>query len=184
MTYVAPSTVTTLQTYTSAAHNIIVNDVIDHESRILALRNTTGIVPPSAYVYNTAGKTVTSGNSFAWDVELYDTDNMFTSASSTTRLTCKTAGIYVAAASVIIQITGTTCTNHEFGIYLNGNPVAQERSQVSVVAGEYIIHSVSFMRTLVVNDYLECACTFSGGTLTRILDGRNWFSATMLGATS
>jgi hypothetical protein len=34
MTYVAPSTVTTLQTYTSAAHNVIVNDIIDHETRI------------------------------------------------------------------------------------------------------------------------------------------------------
>jgi hypothetical protein len=34
MPYVAPSTVTTLQTYTSAAHNIIVNDIIDHETRI------------------------------------------------------------------------------------------------------------------------------------------------------
>jgi hypothetical protein len=34
MTYVAPSTVTTLQTYTSAAHNVIVGDIIDHETRI------------------------------------------------------------------------------------------------------------------------------------------------------
>lgn len=34
MAYVAPSTVTTLQTYTSAAHNIIVNDIIDHEARL------------------------------------------------------------------------------------------------------------------------------------------------------
>lgn len=184
MAYVAPSTVTTLQTYTSAAHNIIVNDIIDHETRILALRNTTGIVPPSAYVYATGAKSVTSGSGFAWDAELWDTDNMFTSASSTTRLTCKTAGIYMVNACAIIQVSGTTCTNHEFGIYFNGNPVAQERSQVSVVAGEYIIHSVSFTRNLAVNDFLECVCTFSGGTLTRILDGRNWFSATMLGATS
>lgn len=34
MAYVAPSTVTTLQTYSSAAHNIIVNDIIDHETRL------------------------------------------------------------------------------------------------------------------------------------------------------
>jgi hypothetical protein len=34
MAYVAPSTVTTLQTYTSAAHNVIVNDIIDHETRL------------------------------------------------------------------------------------------------------------------------------------------------------
>lgn len=40
MPYVAPSTVSTLQTYGSAAHNIIVNDVIDHESRINTVVNT------------------------------------------------------------------------------------------------------------------------------------------------
>lgn len=33
MAYVAPSTVTTLQTYTSSAHNIIVNDIIDLNTR-------------------------------------------------------------------------------------------------------------------------------------------------------
>ena len=34
MTYVAPSTVVAGQTYGAAAHNVIVNDVIDHESRL------------------------------------------------------------------------------------------------------------------------------------------------------
>lgn len=46
MAYVAPSTVTTLQTYTSSAHNIIVNDIIDIDARVpvnsgLVLLNTT-----------------------------------------------------------------------------------------------------------------------------------------------
>lgn len=34
MPYVAPSTVVAGQTYSASAHNVIVNDVIDHESRI------------------------------------------------------------------------------------------------------------------------------------------------------
>lgn len=34
MAYVAPSTVVAGQTYSAAAHNVIVNDVIDHETRI------------------------------------------------------------------------------------------------------------------------------------------------------
>ena len=41
MPYVAPSTVTTLQTYTSAAHNVIVNDIIDHETRLANLAPLT-----------------------------------------------------------------------------------------------------------------------------------------------
>ena len=51
MPYVAPSTVTTLQTYTSAAHNIIVNDIIDHETRILALPR--GYITHSTQTSNT-----------------------------------------------------------------------------------------------------------------------------------
>lgn len=40
MPYTAPSTVAAGQTYTSAAHNVIVNDIIDHESRLLTTQNT------------------------------------------------------------------------------------------------------------------------------------------------
>lgn len=40
MPYVAPSTVSAGQTYASASHNIIVNDIIDHESRLLTVQNT------------------------------------------------------------------------------------------------------------------------------------------------
>jgi hypothetical protein len=39
MPYVAPSTVVAGQTYSAAAHNVIVNDVIDHESRIVTATN-------------------------------------------------------------------------------------------------------------------------------------------------
>lgn len=40
MPYAAPSTVSAGQTYASAAHNVIVNDIIDHESRLLTVQNT------------------------------------------------------------------------------------------------------------------------------------------------
>ena len=40
MPYTAPSTVSAGQTYASAAHNVIVNDIIDHESRLLTVQNT------------------------------------------------------------------------------------------------------------------------------------------------
>ena len=46
MTYVAPSTVVAGQTYGASAHNVIVNDVIDHESRLGAAE--TLIAPFSA----------------------------------------------------------------------------------------------------------------------------------------
>jgi hypothetical protein len=39
MTYVAPSTVVAGQTYSAANHNIIVNDIIDHEDRLDTVQN-------------------------------------------------------------------------------------------------------------------------------------------------
>jgi hypothetical protein len=63
MAYVAPSTVTTLQTYTSAAHNIIVNDIIDHESRmgayIAATTLATTFTTTSTSVVDVTGFSVT-----------------------------------------------------------------------------------------------------------------------------
>jgi len=54
MAYVAPSTVTTLQTYTSAAHNIIVNDIIDLNTRAT-------VTDPAASAWTTWTPTVTQG---------------------------------------------------------------------------------------------------------------------------
>ena len=39
MPYVAPSTVVAGQTYSAANHNIIVNDIIDHEDRLDTVQN-------------------------------------------------------------------------------------------------------------------------------------------------
>jgi hypothetical protein len=57
MPYVAPSTVTTLQTYTSAAHNVIVGDIIDHETRI----NDTGMAIVTPTSVSGTGVTLSNG---------------------------------------------------------------------------------------------------------------------------
>ena len=60
MTYVAPSTVTTLQTYTSAAHNVIVGDIIDHETRIANGEAAWTTWTPSLTGITTGNGTVTA----------------------------------------------------------------------------------------------------------------------------
>ena len=47
MTYVAPTTVVAGDTYSAAQHNVIVNDVIDHESRIVAVSSSVSAVSAS-----------------------------------------------------------------------------------------------------------------------------------------
>lgn len=105
MAYVAPSTVTTLQTYTSAAHNVIVNDVIDHETRIATLYK-----PPSCFVYRTTADTA---NNATWlrptfDAELYDTDSMHDNSTNSQRITFNTAGIYVVSAGIYFDNASAT----------------------------------------------------------------------------
>ena len=66
MAYVAPSTVTTLQTYTSAAHNIIVNDIIDHETRI-GTAGLTWISTTTITGSNASPQTITNCFSATYD---------------------------------------------------------------------------------------------------------------------
>ena len=71
MTYVAPSTVTTLQTYTSAAHNVIVNDVIALHQSIIRLaygtRATSYTVSANMTQLSTAAEVFSSDLSFTAD---------------------------------------------------------------------------------------------------------------------
>jgi hypothetical protein len=69
MTYVAPSTVTTLQTYTSAAHNVIVGDIIDHETHLkLACPRRDGVVPAMCKGMRQATyRTSCSNSAFTWN---------------------------------------------------------------------------------------------------------------------
>lgn len=58
MPYVAPSTVTSGQTYTAAAHNVIVNDVIDHETRIVAATTTANAASAAVNAANPTGSII------------------------------------------------------------------------------------------------------------------------------
>jgi hypothetical protein len=82
MPYVAPSTVVAGQTYGAAAHNVIVNDVIDHESRIktgiesytTVARDALTGVATGTMIYNSTEKQVQVYNGSSW-IEINDIDN-------------------------------------------------------------------------------------------------------------
>lgn len=82
MPYVAPSTVVAGQTYGAAAHNVIVNDVIDHESRIktgiesytTSARDALTGVATGTMIYNSTEKQVQVYNGSSW-IEINDIDN-------------------------------------------------------------------------------------------------------------
>jgi hypothetical protein len=102
MTYVAPSTVTTLQTYTSAAHNVIVGDIIDHETRIGSLT-----VPPIVRVRRATTQSITNATDtfITWTIEDIDTDGCFTASSDT--VTIQTDGVYLVTAGMTFAANAT-----------------------------------------------------------------------------
>lgn len=82
MAYVAPSTVTAGQTYTAAAHNIIVNDIIDLNTRYAIVTSSTrpGSPTEGMAIYETDTQKVLVYSGSAW-IETHDLD--LTGAAST-----------------------------------------------------------------------------------------------------
>ena len=156
MTYVAPSTVVAGQTYGASAHNVIVNDIIDHESRINDLT-----VPPSALLRRTTDLTsYTSGSAISWSSAEWDTDGMFDSGAPT-KITIQTSGLYLV--SFYVHVTGSaTITQVQMDINVNGGQV-----HVDVVP-PYNTTSAYLGRSTVVKlnatDYITGGIFFFGGS--------------------
>ena len=165
-TYNTIPTVSTGDVYTATAHNNIVENTNNYR------------VPPSCLLTIASlavttqvdlGNTTTSGT---W-VEQVDTDDMHDAVTDPTRITVKTAGIYLVTASMLgnasninsfamIKVNGTQAAQITLG-----NPSYFTRGQATLV------HSAA------VNDYYEFA-TAAASSLTS--DFR--FSAVWLGQVS
>ena len=76
MPYVAPSTVVAGQTYSASAHNVIVNDVIDLDSRLRVVTSSTrpGSPTEGMFIYETDTQKTLIYNGSSW-VEVSDLDN-------------------------------------------------------------------------------------------------------------
>jgi hypothetical protein len=142
MAYVAPSTVTTLQTYTSAAHNIIVNDIIDHETRIVQAAKTTGYIISPASVVNatatggsivfSAASSVSLNSCFTSTYDNYKVVISYTmSADSTLQLRMRAAGADNSAGTY-----GGFCRAYSLGGGAQSDLWAQVTTQTSVRIGD------------------------------------------------
>lgn len=142
MAYVAPSTVTTLQTYTSAAHNIIVNDIIDHETRILALpRGYKGLTTlatdftttSASYVDVTAlSVTFTAEASRRYRVELYFALSQTTASSGFAVISDGTSNLVEGG---VPAIASQTAYNNIFAITAPSAGSVTYKAQVKTSGG-------------------------------------------------
>jgi hypothetical protein len=113
MTYVAPSTVTTLQTYTSAAHNVIVNDIIDHETRI----NDSGLVIITPTSVSGTGVTSSGGLISVSAATTITVNGVFSAAYDNYRIVITLVSSAAAAISSNFRLTASGTPDSTAGNY-------------------------------------------------------------------
>jgi len=119
--------------------------------------------PPSVQVYRSSNLTsYTANTNIAWNAEAWDTDDMYTSATSTTNIVINTAGIY------IISFNGQVFGSATIGritprVFKNGNNFIQTESIItdSGVTGFVYMGAV---HSLAENDVITARVNFTGGS--------------------
>jgi len=143
--WTTPRTYTAGETITSTILNTHVRD------------NLNGIVsPPYAYVRATTSTTLVSSGwtEISFNTEVVDTDTMYTSGSPT-RLTAKTAGLYVISGGFAIGTLAANA-NVQMRFAINGADIPHAGTSVAAGSASYnAMLSTSCMYQFAVNDYLE-----------------------------
>jgi hypothetical protein len=171
-TYTAAGTVSAGDVYTAAAHNIIATDV------------NNLIVPPAVRCIRSTDLSYTLGAAIAFDGEDYDTDDMHSTATNTSRITIQTAGIYLVTAHIYTTFTGTL-TGMDFWIAKNTAKVA-EQFELAMSQGINWNGTIQVVTSAVATDYFEVAFNVTGSN-THIVKAsvpQSYFSATWIGRTS
>lgn len=151
MGYVTPVTKASGDGLTAADWNAYVRDnqeALFTPPRCLVDRSTAQSIPDV---------TVTS---MTFDTELLDNDSMHSTTSNTSRITAKTAGLYMMTTSV--QFTGNTTGGRTVSIVLNGAQTLATSDLPSVGTGPARLN-VATLYYLDVDDYVESRVYQSSG---------------------
>lgn len=128
--------------------------------------------PPRCKVYASGAQSIgtASFTALTFDTEEFDTDAMHSTSSNTSRLVCKTAGIYLLSGSVS-WASSASGTRRGARWWLNGSSSNTQAMVVSGSAGTGLptVHAPTVMVPLAVNDYVELAAyQDTGGSLSTI----------------
>ena len=134
------------------------------QQSIKAYVDNSAYDPPRVKVTRTTDQTITSGaeSTITWDSEVFDTDDMWTSTSST-RITFKTAGLYLVTAAFNFD---TNSTGRRYGLLRFNGSVSGAVTEVPAVSGGSTVGQIHQLYTASVNDYVELRVyQNSGGSL-------------------
>lgn len=152
MAYSSPASVSTATTITSSWGNSV-------KAAVDFLAN-----PPACRVYNNANQSIPDSTvtPLTFNTERYDTDTMHSTAALTSRITIKTAGLYLITGTIAFAAGGSSGTRLA-GIILGGSVKIAEQQAVTN-AGVSV--NVSTVYKFAVNDYVELyAYQVSAGAL-------------------
>ena len=169
MAYTTPRTWVTGELVTAAFMNANVRDNVSF------LAN-----PPTCLVYHNATQSI-ANNTFtpaAFNSETNDTDTMHDTVTNNTRITFKTAGIYIITFNCAWPTNGVG--ERQVNFFLNNTADIAGDSKASAGVTGDVRHSVTHKDKFAVNDYIE-ARVFqnSGGALVLQVNPR--FTATWIG---
>ena len=123
--------------------------------------------PPKARVYHSMTQSLTTATQTAlsFDSERWDTDTIHDNSTNNSRLTCKTAGLYLIIGQVGYAFSATGV--RQTSIRLNGVTYLAAIATQAPTTGTFPArHIVSTTYPLAVNDYVEVmAYQESGGAL-------------------
>ena len=169
MAYSAPTTKTTGTLITSTIWN---QDVVDN---VLFLAN-----PPACRVYNSISQNITDNTELAltFDSERFDTDNMHSTSSNTSRITFNTAGVYIVTFTCELP-ADTTYQRVYAHIKLNGATslaVSDSYAMTSSGYGAAVFVNVTTIYKFAATNYVQ-ALVFqdnSGGAAKSALASPNY----------
>jgi len=133
----------------------------------------SAIFSPAVRVHGSGNQTITTGSTtgLTFNTERFDTDGMHSTVSNTSRLTAKTAGIYLITGNV--RWANNTTGRRILLMRINGgDTIAQVEIHGPPVSGHVLVMNVTTIYELLATDYVELSVfQDSGGDLDIVATG-------------
>ncbi len=173
-TYNTIPTVSTGDVYTATAHNNIVANVNNYR------------VAPACAAYHNVVQSIPNATATAvlLNSEYYDTDDMHSTSTATSRITIATAGIYQLTANILFSNAGTGMRDLVF--WKNGATTYRGSSTLNITASFFTNLNATTTMSLAASDYIEAYVYHTQGTALEIRGDINGVhvTATWLGQVS
>jgi hypothetical protein len=134
----------------------------------------TGAVIPRARVNHGSNQSIasTTDTALAFNQERYDTDAIHDNATNNTRLTCKTAGIYIISGHVAFAANATG--QRAISIRLGGVDYIATQNNHGPNGADTLTMSVTTQYELAVGDYVELMVYQTSGGALNVLAGAKY----------